>query len=210
MPNQFSIEKQLNCPQCGYAIPLYFKHTKLIQCESCKSTIFLEDDAVKLSGDSSVLAPEISIIELSKPFVFKQKSYLPLGKIRYSYGRGFWEEWWVKDTQNSEYWLSVDEGDLVFQQKIEVSYPDDLFSRLRIGLVTSDEWVVTELGTATCEGFAGSLPKKIVVGSSYSYAHLSGKDAKLRTLEMVAGHLEAYEGKWISPFDIGKVRYLNV
>lgn len=205
MTNQFSVEKQFNCPQCGYRLSLYFKHTKLIQCESCKSTIFLEDDAVHLSGDSSVLAPEISILELSKPFFLKQKSYLPLGKIRYSYGRGFWEEWWVKDTQNNEYWLSVDEGDLVFQQKITVTYPDDLISSLRVGLVTSDDWVVTELGTATCEGFEGSLPKKVVIGSSYSYAHLSGKDAKLRTLEMLEGTLEAYEGKWISPFDIGKV-----
>jgi DNA-directed RNA polymerase subunit RPC12/RpoP len=205
MPNSFSVEKEFNCPQCGYALALYVKHTKLIQCESCKSNIFLEDDATRLSGDSSVLAPEISILELNAPFFFEQKSYLPLGKIRYSYGRGFWEEWWVKDTQNNEYWLSVDEGDLVFQQKVEVTYPDDLFARLRIGLVTSDDWVVTELGEAKCEGFAGSLPKNIVVGSTYAYAHLSGKDAKLRTLELVEDKLEAYEGKWISPFDIGKL-----
>ena len=210
MSHQFKIEKQLSCPQCGYAIPLYFKHIKLIQCASCKSTIFLEDKAVKLSGDSSVLAPEISLLELNTPFVFEQKSYLPLGKIRYSYGRGFWEEWWMKDTQNSEYWLSVDEGDVVFQQKAEVTYPDVLFSRLRVGLVISDGWIVTELGTAICEGFAGSLPKKVAVDSNYSYAHLSGKNAKLRTLEMVDGTLEVYEGKWISPFDIGKIRYLNV
>ncbi len=205
MPNQFSIEKQFNCPQCGYTLALYFKHIKLIQCESCKSTIFLEDAAVRLSGDSSVLAPEISILELNRPFFFKQKSYLPLGKMRYSYGRGFWEEWWVKDTQNNEYWLSIDEGDLVFQEKIEVTYPDDLFTRLRVGLVTSDDWVVTELGTATCEGFAGSLPKRITIGNSYQYAHLSGKNTRLRTLEFTEGKLEAYEGKWISPFDIGKV-----
>ena len=94
---------------------------------------------------------------------------------------------------------------MVFQQKIEVTYPDDLFTRLRVGLVTSDEWVVTELGVAKCEGFAGSLPKTIVIDRTYAYAHLSGKDAKLRTLELVDGKLEAYEGKWISPFDIGKI-----
>ena len=81
MPNSFSVEKQFNCPQCGYSLSLYFKHTKLIQCESCKSTIFLEDDATQLSGDSSVLAPEISILELNTPFFFEQKSYLPLGTL---------------------------------------------------------------------------------------------------------------------------------
>lgn len=205
MPNKFSVEKQFHCPQCGYTLSLYFKHTKLVQCESCKSTIFLEDEAAQVWGDSSVLAPEISILKLNTPFFYKQKTYLPLGKIRYSYGRGFWEEWWVKDTQNNEYWLSIDEGDLVLQQKVDVTYPDTLFGRLRIGLITSDGWVVSELGEAKCEGFEGSLPKKINIGSTYAYAHLSGKDAKLRTLELADGKLEAYEGEWISPFSIGKV-----
>lgn len=205
MANKFSINRQFNCPQCGYTLSLYFRHTKLIQCASCKSTIFLEDDSTRLSGDSSVLAPEISILTLNTPFFYKQKSYLPIGKIRYSYGRGFWEEWWVKDTKNNEYWLSIDEGDLVLQQKIELPYPDSLFEQLHIGLVTSDAWIVTELGVATCEGFEGSLPKSITPGSTYNYAHLSGKNAKLRTLELTEGKLEAYEGKWLSPFDIGKV-----
>ena len=205
MIKNFSVEKQLNCPQCGDTLALYFKHTKLIQCESCKSTIFLEDDTVHLSGESSVLAPEISILKLNTPFFYQQKSYLPLGKIRYSYGRGFWEEWWIKDTQNNEYWLSIDEGDLVFQEKIEVSSSSSVFEELHIGLVTVDGWVVTELGSATCEGFEGSLPKKVTIGSSYQYAHLSGKEAKLRTLELTEGKLEVYDGQWLSPFDIGKV-----
>jgi DNA-directed RNA polymerase subunit RPC12/RpoP len=205
MLKQFDVEKQFNCPQCGYTLSLYFKHTKLVQCQACKSNIFLEDDAVHLWGDSSVLAPEISILELNKAFFLEQNSYLPIGKIRYSYGRGFWEEWWIKDTQNNEYWLSVDEGDLVFQQKVKITYLDDFFERLHVGLVTSDDWVVTELGEAKCEGFEGSLPKKIVVGSTYVYAHLSAKGAKLRTLELVDGKIEVYEGKWISPFDIGKI-----
>ena len=205
MPNQFSVEKQFHCPQCGYTLSLYFKHTKLVQCESCKSTIFLEDEGTQVLGKRSVLTPEISILKLDTPFFYKQKTYLPLGKIRYSYGRGFWEEWWVKDTQNNEYWLSIDEGDLVLQQKVDVTYPDTLFDRLRIGLITSAGWVVSELGEAKCEGFEGSLPKKINIGSTYAYAHLSGKDAKLRTLELTEGKLEAYEGVWISPFDIGRV-----
>ena len=205
MSHTFSIDKTINCPQCGYALPLYMKHTKLVQCASCKSSIFLENDATRLAGDSPVLAPEISIIELNKPFFYDHKSYLPLGKIRYTYGRGFWEEWWVKDTQNNDYWLSVDEGDLVLQKKVEANYPADFFESLRIGQSSSGNWIVTELGTAVCEGFEGSLPKKVVKGSTYKYAHLSGKNAELKTLELSDNGLEAYRGKWISPFDIGKI-----
>ena len=205
MSHTFSIEKSINCPQCGDTLALYFKHTKLVQCHSCKSNIFLENDATRLAGDSSVLAPEISILTLNTPFLYAQKSYLPLGKIRYSYGRGFWEEWWLKDTQNNEFWMSVDEGDLVLEEKIKSEYTSDSFNALRVGDTIAENWVVTEVGTATCEGFEGSLPKKVKVGSTHKYAHLSGANAALQTLEFSDDRVEVYLGKWISPFNIGSV-----
>jgi len=205
MFDNFSIEKHMNCPQCGAALALYFKHTKLIQCESCKSSIFLENDAVQSAGDSAVLAPELSLIQLNTPFLYKQKSYLPIGMIRYSYGRGFWEEWWIKDTQNNAYWLSIDEGDLVLEEEIPVAYSPEVFNSLYLKQRLEGGWIVTEKGTATCEGFSGSLPKKVSKGSTYSYVHLSGKNAVLQTIEKSQETMHAYSGVWINPFDIGKI-----
>ena len=152
-----------------------------------------------------MLSEEPSIIELNTPFRYDKKVFLPVGKIRYGYGRGFWEEWWLKDTQNREYWLSVDEGDLALEQKIDATISLELFKKLYVGLSTQSGWMVTELGSAKCEGFEGALPKDIKIGSVYKYAHLSGKGAKLKTLEADEKRVEVYEGKWISPFDIKKV-----
>ena len=202
MQQNFEVEEYIQCPQCGYTLPLYVKYTKLVQCESCKSTIFLEDEAVKLWGDSSVLAPEISIITLNTPFSYHDKTYLPLGKIRYSYGRGFWEEWWLKDTQGETYWLSVDEGDLVLEKQIETLYDSNLFDGLKVGSLIFDGWIVTEMGGAKCEGFEGALPKEIEIGSLYRYVHLQGKNALFRTVEIFSDKVEVYEGQWVSPFDI--------
>ncbi|MDQ7084181.1 MAG: DUF4178 domain-containing protein [Sulfurovum sp.] len=202
MSNTFTVEKHFNCPQCGDSLALHFTHVKLVLCDSCKSTIFLENDATRLAGDSSVLSPEISIIHLNIPFMYAQKQYLPLGKIRYSYGRGFWEEWWLKDSANKEYWMSIDEGDVVLEQSITLDSKPIEWSSLVVGQILWDAWLVTELGTATCEGFEGSLPKYVSKGSAYAYAHLSGKDAQLMTLENANDGLEAYQGKWISLFDI--------
>jgi len=201
MTNTFEAISTLHCPQCADSLPLYFKHVKLVQCNSCKSNIFLENEATRLAGDASVLAPEVSIISMNTPFGYDKKRYLPLGKIRYSYGRGFWEEWWLKDTNDDEYWLSIDEGDLVLEQAVNLSYAHDIFETLKIADILKDG-IVTEIGTAKCEGFEGALPKIIQIGASYKYAHLSGKDASLVTLEKGLDKIEAYQGKWISPFDI--------
>jgi len=168
---------------------------------SCKSSIFLENEATRLAGDASVLAPEISIISMNIPFGYEKKRYLPLGKIRYSYGRGFWEEWWLKDSKGEEFWLSIDEGDLVLEKSVNRRYPHDIFDTLSVGMVL-DDGLVTEIGIAKCEGFEGALPKIIQIGATYEYAHLSGKDASLVTLEKGLEKIEAYAGKWISPFDI--------
>lgn len=201
MTDTFNSIKTFNCPQCGDALSLYFEHVKLIQCSSCKSSIFLDNEATRLAGDSSVLATEISIIQINIPFGYDKKRYLPLGKIRYSYGRGFWEEWWLKDSVGNEYWLSIDEGDLVLEKPVKLSYANDIFDTLKVGDILKDG-IVTEIGTAKCEGFEGSLPKIIQIGKSYEYAHLSGEKGSLLTLEKGLNGIEVYQGQWISPFDI--------
>ena len=209
--NTFAYEHNHNCPQCGSALDIATQYVKLVQCASCKSSVFLENDATRLAGDSSVLAPELSLITLNEPFLYNQKSYTPMGMIRYSYGRGFWEEWWIRDKSDKTYWLSVDEGDFVLQEKIKVDYPESFLGDLRVstehqmGKTIDGTWLVTEVGTATCEGFVGSLPKLVKKGDSYRYMHLSGANALMRTLEVSDTGVETYEGVWISPFDIGKV-----
>jgi len=201
----FSVDKNINCPQCGYSLSLYFAYAKIAQCKSCKSTIFLEDKGARLAGASSVLAPEISLIKLNQSFKYKSHNYLPLGMIRYSYGRGFWEEWWLKDDKGEEYWLCVDDGDMVLEKPIISTYNIYFFEKLTLNKSIRGGWVVSELGTATCEGFVGILPKIVKKGSTYQYAHLSGDKAKLRTIERIENNnLEVFEGVWISPFDIGK------
>jgi len=204
MSNYIHSIKQYRCPQCGDLLSVYFHYTKLIQCESCKSTIFLEDDAVRLAGKQSVLSEEPSLIALHQPFSYKQTTYLPIGKIRYSYGRGFWEEWWLKSEHGDAYWLSVDEGDMVLEQEVAEHTMAMVFDDLGIGM-RLDRWIVTEMGSAICEGFEGSLPKEIAIGSRYDYAHLDGKGATLRTLEFTPQGLEVYEGQWIDLFEIKKV-----
>ncbi len=205
MSKKFTVEKEIHCPQCGVLLPLYFKYTKLIQCDSCKSTIFLEDEGSRVAGDSSVLSEEPSIIVLNQAFFYQQTSYIPIGVIRYSYGRGYWEEWWIKDSSSNAYWLSVDEGDLVLQQETDTLLSLEAFDTLYVNDSIQDGWIVTEKGVATCEGFSGALPKVVKKGSQYHYLHLSGKDGKLQTIEKVDNNLETYIGEWISPFDIGKV-----
>lgn len=204
MKNLNRPQETIECPQCGYPSPIYFKHTKLIKCASCGSSLFYEDESVRLAGKSSVLSSEPSLLTLRQPFLYKGNSYLPIGMIRYSYGRGTWEEWWIKGNNDKSLWLSIDEGDLVLERKIDTRMDIDIDS-LSIGDTVDGVWTVSEIDEGICEGFEGSLPKAVTVGDTHRYIHLSGSKSMLRTIEIDTSGIEIYEGYWISPFDIGKI-----
>ncbi len=199
-----TIEKTINCPQCGYSLPIYFRWTKLVQCPSCKSSIFLEDEGVKLVGEASTLSPEPSLLELRVPISIENKTYTPLGKIRYSYGRGFWEEWFLVDSKNREFWLSVDEGDFVLESKAKIVLPFKSIDRLSVGKKYG-KFVVTEMGEGRCVGFEGELPESISIGDIHRYAHMSEGGTSLMTVESSSDGMRVFRGNWIDPFIIKRL-----
>jgi len=201
---QATIDKTINCPQCGDSLPIYFKWTKLVQCPSCKSTIFLEDESVKLIGKSSALSPEPSLLELRVPISIENKTYTPLGKIRYSYGRGFWEEWFLVGGKNQEFWLSVDEGDFVLESRAKIVLPFRNIDKLSIGKQYG-KFVVTEIGEGECVGFEGELPESISIGDLHKYAHLSEGGSDLMTVESSSDGIKVFRGNWIDPFSIKRL-----
>ncbi len=195
------IEKTINCPQCGHPLPIYFKWTKLVECPACKSSIFLEDEGAKVIGKASTLSPEPSLLNIGEPIIIEKKTYLPLGKIRYSYGRGFWEEWFLKGESNRIFWLSIDEGDFALEKPMNIPLPFKDFKSLKVG----DEYgkyIVTEKDSAKCVGFEGELPREVSVGDTYKYVHLSKGGASLVTVEYKDGEMTVFVGEWIDPFKI--------
>jgi ribosomal protein S27AE len=130
---QENVDQKKNCPQCGDTLAVHFKYSKLIKCQSCGSSIFLEDEAVKVIGERAVLSDEPSLIQIYTSFSYENNHYLPLGKIRYSYGRGFWEEWFLKNEQNQEFWLSIDEGDFVLEEHISMNIHLTTFQQFKVG-----------------------------------------------------------------------------
>jgi len=197
--------KEINCPQCGYPLPIYFLYTKLVECPSCHSNIFLEDEVAKVIGTSSALSPEPSLIELYKPFKYQTHTYMPVGKIRYNYGRGFWEEFFLKRDDSEGWWMSIDEGDFALEKKDDISTLGEFnLDDLRVGRFIKD-YMVTEMGSGKVEGFSGEIPEPIELGMRHNYIHLSGKGSELLTIEYDDLGKSLFRGNWIDPFLIERL-----
>ncbi|WP_020394089.1 DUF4178 domain-containing protein [Thiolinea disciformis] len=198
--------KTHNCPQCGNLLPVHFRFSKLTVCAHCGSTIFLEDEAVRLAGKASVLADMPSLLQLRTPFTYQKLTYTPVGQVRYTYKGGFWDEWWVIDSTGMGRWLSVDEGDFAFESPMEWIDPFPNLREVQVGQTIKQrqqEWEITEKNIARCEGIKGELPEAIFPDDKMIYLHLSGNNSALVTLEYpMEGKPSAYQGSWIDPFEI--------
>ena len=192
------------CPNCGAELEARLQTTKLIACAYCDSNVFLEDDAVKLAGKQGVMADYPSLVQMHGNYRYRNWQFMAVGRARFDYGQGFWDEWWVMGGEGEGRWLSVDEGDFALEEPIEIEKTPSAFELVpgRSVTIAGESLVVTEQGRATCIGVQGELPEALSVGDSYTYFHLSGVGGRLYTLEIDRGRAACHRGEWMSPFEI--------
>jgi hypothetical protein len=210
---RFSEGERFECPSCGALLPRRFRYTKLVHCEYCQSLLALGDGPATRVGEQATLAEHPALFELYQPFRWGKKTLEPIGKLRYDYGRGFWEEWWCLDERGEGLWVSVDEGDFAIEQPVEQFAPGPLelpaYQELAVGSklpLLKQEWRVTELGDAEFVGLAGEVPDPMDQRRAFRYAHLERPGRHLITLEYPAdgnaAEADCFVGTWVDPFDI--------
>lgn len=197
----------LNCPACGAESHKDLRYTKLMVCEYCHTTLFIEDEAVKHAGEKSVIVDTPSIFTLGRQYRYRGMTFEPIGRVQFDYGdgNGYWDEWWVQTGRGKGKWISVDEGDIAIETLVEEPVKLPACRDLKIDqslTLFNQSLLVTETGKATCVALDGRLPEVITPGEVHHYVHLSGRRAALFTLECCGIEKQLFKGSWVDPFDI--------
>lgn len=193
-----------SCANCGADLPHRLAHARMVVCEHCGTTSVLEDEAFRLAGTGGVIQDAPSLVHLNEEINAGGSLLMPVGHAQFSYGRGWWDEFWCVDDEGDGCWLSVDEGDYA----IEIPLPADrtpkgFRPRLGEGVeINGESYVVTEAETATCAAVRGEFPEALTVGESHLYFDLSGRDGRLATFERWDGGEAWTFGRWIDPWEV--------
>lgn len=198
----------LSCPQCGTAQAPRFRAAKMVTCPSCGTTLFLEDEAVRLAGDQGVLHELPAPIHLGQEFRHGPIRLTPLGFLRYDYGPGTWpatwDEYWCIDPKGEGIWLSVDEGEMVLQAPIPDLHAPKTSPNLRLGHLISFQgldWAVQEWGEAKLIGWRGELPFAARLGERHRYLNCA-RGERLLSAELHEDGARWFLGQWLDPYDI--------
>lgn len=175
----------MQCPSCGMPVDADQRYAKLVVCAACHSSVVLDEKAARLSGKMAVLAETPSPLYINATGKLGGKRWKVLGRVRYGYARGYWDEWYLQFDDGKAAWFSEDEGNLAIevQEDIDpaaVDYasvsPGDT---LNIGGI---DYHVDEKDVAHCEGGAGQLPFVIEQNEQIPFLELSA-DKHFATVE---------------------------
>lgn len=195
---------QIQCPNCANPVSPDAPAVRMMTCGACGSTLFLDDAQARLAGGQGVMHDAPMLFGLGDTIRLGGRRLRLLGHARFSYGRGFWDEFWALDSQEAPCWVSLDEGDIVLQRSLAPRGWPRYDGYLKLGsTVTHDglTYTVTEVDEAECTGLRGSFGHALQVGERYRFVNLTGDDGSFLSGEFLGGSQEWYLGHWFDPFE---------
>jgi hypothetical protein len=127
-----------------------------------------------------------------------------MGRVRFEYEDGYWDEWYLLYDDGTDAWLEEDEGELTLVQQVPVTGEPPHPSRMRAGerfQMGERSVYVMEVGEATLVGLEGQLPRGHFIGQTMAY--LDGtSDGSSIMLEFTKSGIECFIGRKIEFDDI--------
>ena len=166
---------QIACPSCGAGHDIYNPGVVTIVCGYCGTAVYWDEEKVKDAGKQAILPEGFSRLYRGATGKLFQKRFIVLGRVRYSFGKGFWDEWSLEFNDGTLGWLSEDNHEFALEKEGS-GKKIPAFSSLHPGYqlsVRNMEFIVEEVGHAECLGVEGDLPIVIQSGEKYAFADAS-------------------------------------
>ena len=108
----------MNCPSCGAGIGFRSERAPYAVCTSCQTMVVRKNLDIEALGKVAECQPDGSPISVGTQGGYQSKAFQVIGRIQLAYEGGYWNEWYLQFSDNSNGWL----GEALGQYFISVSY----------------------------------------------------------------------------------------
>jgi hypothetical protein len=194
------VARTISCPSCSAPHDIHNPGIIRFACPYCGSVVSWDEERIELAGRQSVLDEGFTRLYTGAAGSLHRSRFVVLGRARYAFERGTWDEWFVEMEDGSIRWLTEDNHELALETEIDDAAAPP-FENLRPGArfeLRDGTFVVEEVGEAECVGLEGDLPKDVEVGERYPYADGSSPDGRYSVgLEYDADPPTVFVGRWL-------------
>ncbi len=173
-------------------------------CEYCGGVSYWNEQGLAGTGKRSMLSEGFTRLYRGATGTLRGQRFRVEGRVRYSFGQGFWDEWYVTSPDGASAWLTEDDHELALQTPYDGTGLDVRgLAPGRSFTVDAGTFVVLEVGEARCIGVEGGLPDAILPDDRYDYLDATSPDGKLALgIELDDGQPVLYLGQWLGHHEL--------
>lgn len=198
--------QDLTCKSCGAPIQIENQFVRAVTCQFCGSTYLVSgDSSLDATGKTVSLANYPSRLSIGAAGKIKGRGFTVLGRIRYTYDAGFWDEWQIAWDDNAPPdWLEEDEGYWTLYTKERIRGPVPDFDGIRVGAtmqVNQYQVFVTEKRKAKVLGSEGQFAMVMPIQGEFGYAQ-GAADAHMISINFWQDEIEISKGTELEHHEI--------
>jgi hypothetical protein len=195
----------ISCPSCGAGHDIHNPGVITVACEYCGNAIYWDKEKITDAGTQSILPEGFSRLFRGAAGKLENRRFLVMGRVRYSFGAGFWDEWFLEFDDGTIGWLTEDNHELILQTRTspENIPPFDSLSPGKAITIKGTRFVVNEVGEAECVGMEGDLPIEARTGERYKFVDAASPDGKfVFGIEYDVDPPTVFIGRWLRYSDL--------
>jgi hypothetical protein len=192
--------QDLNCPSCGAPLEIRNRFVRIVTCDFCDNVSIFTDAGLDPTGQTAALSKVPSVFYVDAIGKLGDEPFRCVGRVRYQYADGMWDEWFLEFDGGSEPgWLVEDEGTYKFYRREELpleeipGYDDcDIGMTVEVG---EREVYVIEMNEAKVAGGEGQLAFPVVPGQVVWFLDGSVGDKEIITVEYTDDSAQVLVGR---------------
>jgi hypothetical protein len=195
-----------NCNTCGAPLKIESSFVRSITCEFCGSAYVVSgSDGLNEAGKTTSLADYPSRLSVGQQGVIQGRSFTVLGRVRYTYDEGFWDEWqiqWHDDAPPD--WLEEDEGYWTLYKRERVRSQIPPMEQISVGQtvqINTHNVFITEKRTGRMMGSEGQFSSVLPIQGEFGYASGTA-NGQLVSVNFWKDEIELSVGTDLEPHDV--------
>ena len=195
---------ELPCPSCGAPVPVRSAALPYVTCAYCQTLIRRHGDGLEAIGKSAVLPFDVSPIQLGTTGSFATIRFSVVGRVRWGWADGAWNEWLCDCSDGTPRWLGEAMGAFMLTEEhaellnrpelkiIQSGIEPPRGTRLTLG---DEQFEAVDLKSAHCLGSEGDLPRPTPAGAEVLNIDFRGNRGGVLSLQRDADGPSAWLGQ---------------
>ena len=197
------------CPNCGAPIRFRSSDLPVKVCDYCHSSVLRTGGNLQAIGKIAEVPDDVSPLQLGVRGRDGAHSFELIGRVRWRYADGAWNEWLALFDDGSTGWVGESMGRyMMLRQLPSEQIPPGVMSYVQSGTpvkiggeikMAGTDYIVADAKDVTCVASEGELPFNAPLGLTAYSVDLMAADGECASIQKdQGGEVEVYIGRYMS------------